>query len=114
MKRVLFSMVLLMTVGFTFAQVKNVKEAKSLIEETKPDFQKAQELIGEALTNPETKDDANTWNVAGLIQKRYTEKENEKDEWEILYALSLLRKLKVQGTVKALVSSTARKQNYLT
>ncbi|RGN45028.1 MULTISPECIES: tetratricopeptide repeat protein [unclassified Bacteroides] len=78
MKRVLFSMVLLMTVGFTFAQVKNVKEAKSLIEETKPDFQKAQELIGEALTNPETKDDANTWNVAGLIQKRYTEKENEK------------------------------------
>ena len=34
MKRVLFSMVLLMTVGFTFAQVKNVKEAKSLIEET--------------------------------------------------------------------------------
>ena len=41
-------------------------------------------------------------------------KKKKKDEWEILYALSLPRKLKVQGTVKALVSSTARKQNYLT
>lgn len=41
------------------------------------------------------------------------EKKKKKDEWEILYAVSLLRKLKVQGTVKALVSSTSRKQNYL-
>ena len=38
MKRVLFSMVLLMAVSFAFAQEKNVKEAKSIAGEVKPDF----------------------------------------------------------------------------
>ena len=33
MKRVLFSMVLLLVAGFTFAQEKNVKEAKSIADE---------------------------------------------------------------------------------
>jgi len=78
MKRVLFSVVLLMTACLTFAQVKSVKEAKSLAEEAKPNFESAQKLINEALVNPETKDDANTWNVAGFIQKRINEKEMEK------------------------------------
>ena len=31
MKRVLFSMVLLLAAGFTFAQEKSVKEAKSIV-----------------------------------------------------------------------------------
>ena len=35
MKRVLFSMVLLLAVGFTFAQEKSVKEAKSIANEVK-------------------------------------------------------------------------------
>lgn len=78
MKRVLFSMVLLIVASLSFAQVKNVKDAKAIIEEAKPDFAKAQQLINEALVNPETKDDANTWNVAGLVQKKISEKENEK------------------------------------
>ncbi|MEG0463572.1 MULTISPECIES: tetratricopeptide repeat protein [Bacteroides] len=77
MKRVLFSMVLLMAVSFAFAQQKNVKEAKSIATEVKPDFKKAEQLIKEALTNPETKDDAATWDVAGFIQKRINEKEME-------------------------------------
>ena len=77
MKRVLFSMVLLMAVSFVFAQQKSVKEAKSIANEVKPDFKKAEELINGALTNPETKDDAATWDVAGLIQKRINEKEME-------------------------------------
>lgn len=77
MKRVLFSMVLLMAVSFVFAQEKNVKEAKSIANEVKPDFAKAEELINAALTNPETKDDAATWDVAGFIQKRINEKEME-------------------------------------
>ena len=38
MKRVLFSMVLLMAVSFVFAQQKSVKEAKSIANEVKPDF----------------------------------------------------------------------------
>ena len=77
MKRVLFSMVLLMAVSFAFAQEKNVKEAKSIAGEVKPDFAKAEQLINEALTNPEKKDNAATWDVAGYIQKRINEKEME-------------------------------------
>ena len=77
MKRVLFSMVLLMAVSFAFAQEKNVKDAKSIAGEVKPDFAKAEQLINEALTNPETKDNAATWDVAGYIQKRINEKEME-------------------------------------
>ena len=77
MKRVLFSMVLLMAVSFAFAQERNVKEAKSIAGEVKPDFAKAEQLINEALTNPETKDNAATWDVAGYIQKRINEKEME-------------------------------------
>ncbi|MEG1545911.1 MAG: tetratricopeptide repeat protein [Bacteroides sp.] len=78
MKRVLFSMVLLMVACLSFAQIKSVKEAKALVEDVKPDFKTAQELINEALTNDETKNQANTWNVAGIVQKRINEKENEK------------------------------------
>lgn len=77
MKRVLFSMVLLLAVSFAFAQQKSVKEAKSIATEVNPDFKKAQKLINEALTNPETKEDAATWDAAGFIQKRINEKEME-------------------------------------
>lgn len=70
-------MVLLLVASFTFAQEKNVKEAKSIANEVKPDFAKAEELINQALTNPETKDNAETWDIAGLIQKKRSEKEME-------------------------------------
>ena len=75
MKRVLFSMVLLMAVGFAFAQQKNVKEARTIANDVKPDFKKAQQLIDAALINAETKDDAAAWDVAGQIQKRINEEE---------------------------------------
>lgn len=68
---------LLVAGGLTFAQEKNVKEAKSIANEMKPDFAKAEELINQALTNPETKDNAATWDVAGYIQKKRSEKEME-------------------------------------
>ncbi len=77
MKRVLFSMVLLLAASFTFAQVKSVKEAKSIANEVKPDFAKAEQLINAAMTNPETKDDPETWNTAGMIQKKVNEKQME-------------------------------------
>lgn len=77
MKRVLFSMVLLLAASLTFAQEKSVKEAKSIANEVKPDFAKAEQLINGALTNPETKDNAETWDVAGFVQKRINEKEME-------------------------------------
>lgn len=77
MKRALFSIVLLLVASFTFAQEKNVKEAKSIANGMNPDFAKAEELINQALTNPETKDNAETWDVAGLIQKKRSEKQME-------------------------------------
>ena len=54
-----------------------MKEAKSIASGTNPDFAKAEALINQALTNPETKDNAETWDVAGFIQKRRSEKEME-------------------------------------
>ena len=77
MKRVLFSVMLLLAASFTFAQEKVVKEAKSIANEVKPDFKKAEQLINQALTNPETKDNAETWDVAGYIQKKSNEKQME-------------------------------------
>ena len=73
MKRVLFSVVLLMATGFAFAQVKSVKEAKRLASDVKPDFSKAEQLINAATKDSETKDLADTWDVAGFIQKRFNE-----------------------------------------
>ena len=77
MKKVVFSVVLLLAASFTFAQEKAVKEAKKAASAVTPDFAKAEELINGAMTNPETKDQAETWNVAGFIQKRRSEKEME-------------------------------------
>ena len=77
MKRVLFSMVLLMTVSFSFAQMKIVKEAKRAATDVNPDLRKAEQLISEAIKNPETKDLAETWNIAGDIQKRINTEETK-------------------------------------
>ncbi|MDR0895027.1 MAG: tetratricopeptide repeat protein [Prevotellaceae bacterium] len=79
MKRVLFSLMLMfVATGLTFAQEKSVKAAKAAASDVKPDFKKAEQLIDGALTNPETKDDPETWNVAGFIQRRYNEEETKK------------------------------------
>ncbi len=77
MKKVVLSVVMLLVAGFAFAQEKAVKEAKKIANGVNPDFAQAEELINGALTNPETKDQAETWNVAGFIQKRRSEKEME-------------------------------------
>jgi tetratricopeptide (TPR) repeat protein len=70
-------MALLMAVSIAFAQVKNVKDAKSIANGSNPDFAKADSLIESALIDPATKDEPNTWNVAGHVQKRINEKEME-------------------------------------
>lgn len=79
MKRVLLS-VALIAGGLTlsFAQQKNVKEAKRIANGTNPNFSQAEQLINEALTNPETMNDPETWDIAGLIQKRFIEEEQKK------------------------------------
>ena len=79
MKRVLLS-VALIAGGLTlsFAQQKNVKEAKRIANGTNPSFSQAEQLINEALTNPETMNDHETWDIAGLVQKRFIEEEQKK------------------------------------
>ena len=61
-------MVLLMAVSFSFAQMKNVKEAKSMANDVKPNFKQAEQLIKEAMKNPETKDLADTWTLLDLFR----------------------------------------------
>ena len=68
-------MVLLMAVSLSFAQMKNVKEAKSIASDVKPNFGQAEKLINEAIKNPETKDLPDTWDVAGFIQRRINEEQ---------------------------------------
>lgn len=75
MKKVLFSLALLLVASLTFAQEKAVKQAKRIANSTSPNFAEAENLINQALTNSETKDQAETWYVAGLIQKKRVEKE---------------------------------------
>ena len=48
MKKVVLSVALLFAAGFSFAQVKAVKEAKSIANGTNPDFAKAEQLTAHA------------------------------------------------------------------
>ena len=75
MKKVLFTVALLAGAIVASAQVSVVKEAKSLM---KKDPAGAAKLIEGALTNPETANDPNTWQMAGDIQKAIYDEENMK------------------------------------
>ena len=69
MKRIVLSVALcVIASSASFAQTKAVKEAQSIAKSEKPDFAEARTLINGALENPETKDDAKTWYVAGFIE----------------------------------------------
>lgn len=67
MKKTLFLAALVLISAGCFAQKANVSKAKSLILQEEGDFDQARQLLGEALQNEETKGQANTWYVAGLI-----------------------------------------------
>ena len=69
MKRVLLTVALCVAASVSFAQKKAVNEAQSIAKGSTPDFSEARTLIKGALENPETKDDAKTWYVAGFIVK---------------------------------------------
>ena len=76
MKKGLFVAALLTVSCFATAQVKTVKEAKSLADSKK--FDQAENLINQALSDETMKKDASTWNTAGYIQKKISEEENTK------------------------------------
>ena len=65
-KTLLFAALVLISAGCV-AQKSNVNKAKSIILGEEADFNEARQLIGAALQNDETKGQANTWYVAGLV-----------------------------------------------
>ena len=75
MKKVLFAAALLLGAFTASAQQSVVKEAKSLL---KKNPAQAAKVLEAALTNPETAEDPNTWQLAGDVQKAIYDAENEK------------------------------------
>ncbi|MBR1922761.1 MAG: tetratricopeptide repeat protein [Paludibacteraceae bacterium] len=73
-KTLLFAALMLVSIG-CMAQKLNVRQAKNLALAEKPDFAAARAAIKEALANDETKDQAETWYIAGLIGYQQNEAE---------------------------------------
>lgn len=78
MKRVLLTFALCVAASASFAQKKVVNEAQSIAKGSNADFGEARTLIKGALENPETKDDAKTWYVAGFIEDQQFNAERAK------------------------------------
>lgn len=78
MKRVLLTFALCLTVVASFGQKKSVSSAQSIAKGENPNFGEARNLIKGALENPETKDDAKTWYVAGFIENQQFKSEQMK------------------------------------
>jgi len=77
MKKFVFTMALCFFVSLSFGQKKAVSAAKNEIKNNPPNIAEARSLIKEALTDPETANDAETWYVAGQIENRQFDKERE-------------------------------------
>ena len=78
MKRVLLTVALCVAASASFAQKKVVSEAQSIAKGSNADFGEARTLLKGALENPETKDDAKTWYVAGFIEDQQFNAERAK------------------------------------
>ena len=78
MKRVLVTIGLCLMTTVVFAPKKAVSDAERIAKDSKPDFNEARTLIKGAMENAETKDDAKTWYVAGLIEDTQFSTENMK------------------------------------
>jgi tetratricopeptide (TPR) repeat protein len=98
MKKIILSMMLVLSVTSMFAQRSNVSKAKNKVLMETPDFKGAREAILTALNEPTTKDLASTWHVAGLIGY----KENE----------SLFAKQVLGQTIDPMVKGKAITESY--
>ena len=67
MKKSIFLAVLVLIGAGCFAQKANVSKARNLADAETPDYVGARAAIKDALVNDETKDQVNTWYVAGYI-----------------------------------------------
>ena len=79
MRQTVLTVALCLVASVSFAQKKVVKEAQSLAKGSKPNFTEARSLIKSALENAETKDQANTWYVAGFIEDQAFNAEKMKE-----------------------------------
>ncbi len=79
MKKFVFTVALCFVVGMTFAQKKAISAAKNEIKNDKPNIEEARNLIKGAMENPETKDAAETYYVAGLIENKQFDIEKIKE-----------------------------------
>jgi len=74
-KIVLTTVFFLLAASITFAQKKAVKAAADEIKGTSTNIENARNLIKDAMTNPETAEDAETWYVAGNIENKQFDNE---------------------------------------
>ncbi len=79
MKKLVFTVALCFVVGMTFAQKKAVSAAKNEIKNDKPNIEEARNLIKGAMEDPETKESAETYYVAGLIENKQFDNEKIKE-----------------------------------
>ena len=78
MKKSIFLAALVLIGASCFAQKSNVSKARNLVDAETPDYAGARAAIKDALVNDETKDQANTWYVAGYIGYKEFENCNNK------------------------------------
>jgi tetratricopeptide (TPR) repeat protein len=74
-----FTLVLCFAAGLAFGQKKALNVAKNEINSLKPNIEEARTAIKGALTNPETKDNPETWYVAGLLENKVFDIERAKE-----------------------------------
>ena len=77
-KQVLLTIGMCLMATAAFGQKKAVSDAERIAKDSKPDFNEARTLIKGAMENDETKNDAKTWYVAGLIEDTQFSTENTK------------------------------------
>ncbi len=78
MKNVFLAAALCFSVTGAFAQTKLVSKVFSEAKSEKPNFKMAKDEIKQALSNPETENDAKTWYVAGFLENKQFETERNK------------------------------------
>ena len=75
MRYIISLLFFLLSLG-TFGQTRAIKEVKSLLKANK--LSDAEKAIDKVLQNEDTKDNPNAWDIAGQIQLRKHEAENQK------------------------------------
>lgn len=79
MKKLVLTIACCLVVGLSFGQKKAVNAAKNEIKNEKSNIAEARTLIKGAMSDPETKDNAETYYVAGLVENRQFDLEKTKE-----------------------------------